>query len=85
MAAQVFAVKRVRDEDGSLSLVDLGLKGITCQNLRNGLAQFSALKFLTTSYYHDVSSQLTSHRVNPSTSSSVFSSAVLRTRMNCTS
>lgn len=53
MAAQVFAVKRVRDEDGSLSLVDLGLKGITCQNLRNGLAQFSALKFLTTSYYHD--------------------------------
>lgn len=47
-------VKKVRDEDGSISLVDIGIKGIACQTLRNGMAQLTALKFLTTSYYHDV-------------------------------
>ncbi len=76
ISAQVFAVKKAREEDGSTVLVDLGIKGISCQNLRNGLAQMSALKFITTSYYHDVSPKSGNHRGCRSTCCSRPSSAV---------
>lgn len=52
MLVQMFAVK---EEPGLGIFSDVGLKGNTRYELKNGRAEISGVKFATTSYHHKVS------------------------------
>ena len=51
---QLFCVKSVKKDSENIVLNDIGLKGITKQGMAKGEASFQGIKFLTTSYYHEV-------------------------------
>lgn len=63
MWAQVLAVKSKKGEDGKQVLVEVGLKGISRKEFSRTMVYFAGLKFITTSYYHDVSLYCTHARI----------------------
>lgn len=52
---QLFCVKNHKRDSESVELQDVGLKGITRLSLPKGGTVFQGIKFITTSYYHEVS------------------------------
>jgi len=54
LSAQLYAVKLTKLKDGKEVLQDLGLRGIPYKHIEQNAAEFAGLKFITTSYYHEV-------------------------------
>jgi len=56
--AQIFATKLKKEESGKAALLDVGLKGFAKKDLTKQSVTFAGLKFITTSYYHEVFSRI---------------------------
>lgn len=54
MIVQVFAVSTNTKDSEIKTLDDIGLKGISKKPLSKSHVTFSGLRFITTSFYHDV-------------------------------
>jgi len=50
----VFAAKVSKHEKGKRIFTDIGLKGISRKELQGSIATFTGLKFITTSFHHEV-------------------------------
>lgn len=44
----------MKQENGKKVYLDIGIKGESTKEVTSGICSFSGLKFLTTSYYHEV-------------------------------
>lgn len=56
--AQVFAAKVTKHEKGRRVFTDIGLKGQSRKEVQGGITSFTGLKFITTSFHHEVTQRV---------------------------
>lgn len=56
--AQVFAAKITKHEKERRVFTDIGLKGQSRKEVQGGITNFTGLKFITTSFHHEVAQRV---------------------------